>query len=60
MLPQTVERKKEFFKNVYFLVIEEVSMLKQHDLDKIDHQLRFLKDSSFAFSGIFILLVEEF
>ena len=60
MLPQTVERKKEIFKNVYFLVIEEVSMLKQHELDKIDQQLRFLKDSSLYFGGISILLVGDF
>lgn len=53
------DEKKELLASLELLVIDEVSMVRPDVLDQIDLILRTIKDSSYPFGGVQLLLIGD-
>lgn len=54
-----IDEKKELLASLELLIIDEVSMVRPDVLDQIDLILRTIKDSTFPFGGVQLLLIGD-
>lgn len=57
--PYILEKKKELFKNLKVVIIDEVSMLRADLLDYIDEALQLNKGSSLPFGGCQVIFIGD-